>query len=126
MSQDDRYLPGSPSKRLIRDVRRHLSRYGIRPTRFRLWQFTWQWADRVAQSYSIWLTRGRRRWPMPAEIAAQYLMLLLAQMQADGSLKLPFRAKEKLTAMLSEGHAPQSISGEPLALNAAGVVQLGE
>jgi len=35
------------------------------------------------------------RWPLPSEIAAQYVLLLLLEMQANRALKLPYRAAEQ-------------------------------
>ncbi|NLS97535.1 MAG: hypothetical protein GXX96_35800 [Planctomycetaceae bacterium] len=85
---EDHSLPGWPKKKLVRDVRRHLSHYGIRPSQFSIWQATWSWASAIANSY--WHTH----WPLPSEIASQYILLLLAEMQQSHQLKLPYRAKK--------------------------------
>ena len=84
---DDHSLPGWPKKKLVRDVRQHLSHYGIRP-QFTIWQATWTWASAIARSYY------HTTWPIPSEIASQYILLLLAEMQSSHQLKLPYRAKK--------------------------------
>lgn len=84
---EDRWLPGWPKKRLVKDVRRHLRTYGIRPVDS-VWQATWAWASAIARSYY------RTLWPMPSEIAAQYVFLLLHQMRQYHNLKLPYRAND--------------------------------
>ena len=38
---EERSLPGWPKKRLVKEVRRHLWHYGIRPSEFAIWQATW-------------------------------------------------------------------------------------
>jgi len=86
-----RDLPGWPKKKLVRDVRRHLATYGIQPTaRFALtqrqWHLTWAWANGIAKSYVF------PRWPCAREIAAQYVLLLLAEMKSNHDLKLPYRS----------------------------------
>ncbi len=83
-------LPGWPKKKLVSEVRRQLARFGIRPTRPNLWYETWDWARQVTTSYIF------PRWPLPSEIAAQYVLLLLLEMQAHHALKLPFRAAEQM------------------------------
>jgi hypothetical protein len=88
--EDDKYLPGGPSKLLVRRVRSHLSLYGIRPKR-EPWRLTWEWANEIANSY--WSTT-RKHWPFVTEIATQYLVLVLARMKESGSLRLPFRAEK--------------------------------
>ena len=86
---EEKSLPGWPKKKLVRDVRRHLSHYGIRPqNQFTIWQATWSWASAIANSY--WHTH----WPLPSEIASQYILLLLAEMQSSHQLKLPYRARK--------------------------------
>lgn len=84
---EDRLLPGWPKKRLVKDVRRHLRTYGIRPMDS-VWQATWTWASAIARSYY------RTVWPVPSEIAAQYVFLLLHQMRQYHNLKLPCRAND--------------------------------
>jgi hypothetical protein len=87
---EERSLPGWPKKRLVREVRRHLWHYGTRPTRFMLWQATWNWADEIASSYF------HKHWPLPSEIGTQYLLLLLSEMKGSCTLRLPYRAAEHL------------------------------
>jgi hypothetical protein len=82
---EDRELPGWPKKRLVKDVRSHLRCYGIRP-RFDIWRATWSWASAIANSYYY------INWPMPSEIATQYLLLLLTRIKENHGLKLPHRA----------------------------------
>ena len=89
---DDKSLPGWPKKKLVKDVRRHLWLYGIRPTRLAVWRATWAWAGAVADSYS------RTHWPLPSEIGTQYILLLLAAMKKNSMLKLPYRASEVIPA----------------------------
>lgn len=86
---ESRDLPGWPKKSLVRQVRRQLASYGIRPSLPRLWYETWQWANQIRNSYFF------PRWPLPSEIAAQYVLLLLFEMQSNHALKLPYRAAEQ-------------------------------
>lgn len=86
---ESRDLPGWPKKKLVKDVRRHLASFGIRPSLPRLWIETWQWASKITNSYVF------PRWPLASEIAAQYMVLLLLEMQANHALKLPHRAAEQ-------------------------------
>ena len=74
---EDHSLPGWPKKKLVKEVRRHLSHYGIRPVRSELWRATWAWAEAIARSY--WHTH----WPLPSEIGTQYILLLLIEMKAE-------------------------------------------
>ena len=87
---EERSLPGWPKKRLVKEVRRHLSHYGIRPVRLSIWQATWSWAHAIARSYF------HVHWPMPSEIATQYILLLLAEMYESHMLRLPYRSREIL------------------------------
>ena len=84
---DDKYLPGGPSRRLVKEVRSRLWRYGVRP-KGDAWRLTWVWATAIASSYFHY------RWPMPHEIASQYMLLLLCEMKEGRLLKLPFRADQ--------------------------------
>lgn len=86
---ESRDLPGWPKKKLVTQVRRHLASFGIRTSLSRLWYETWEWAHQITQSYVF------PRWPLPSEIAAQYMLLLLLEMQANHALKLPYRAAEQ-------------------------------
>ncbi len=86
---ESRDLPGWPKKKLVKDVRRRLASYGVRPSLSKVWLETWQWASQITRSYVF------PRWPLPSEIAAQYMFLLLLEMQANHALKLPFRAAEQ-------------------------------
>ena len=98
----DAALPGHPRRRLVVQVRRQLALFGIRPTREQ-WLATWQWARQIAVSYS------RPMWPVASEIAAQYMVVLLAEMRqlSPNSLKLPYRASRfippELQALVSSG-----------------------
>ena len=85
---EERTLPGWPKRKLVKEVRRHLSHYGIRPTKFDIWRATWTWAEAIARSY--W----HIHWPLPSEIATQYILLLLVEMKASCMLRLPYRASE--------------------------------
>jgi len=101
---EDETLPGWPKKRLVKDVRKHLWRYGIRPVRTDIWRAAWKWADAVAHSYySI-------RWPLPSEIGTQYIFLLLLEMQRSHLRRLPYRAKtavpSEVVTFLSLGERP--------------------
>lgn len=84
---EDRELPGWPKKRLVKQVRSHLWHYGIRP-KGQAWRATWSWASAIANSYF------HTHWPLPSEIASQYVLLLLCEMRECRSLKLPFRANK--------------------------------
>jgi hypothetical protein len=86
---EHRDLPGWPKKKLVREVRRHLATYGIRPSLPRLWHMTWEWAKQITNSYVF------PRWPLPSEIASQYVLLLLVEMQSNHALRLPHRAAEQ-------------------------------
>lgn len=86
---ESRDLPGWPKKKLVAQVRRQLASFGVRPSLARLWIETWQWASQITNSYVF------PRWPLPSEIAAQYMLLLLVEMQANQALKLPYRAAEQ-------------------------------
>jgi hypothetical protein len=85
---EERSLPGWPKKKLVKEVRRHLSHYGIRPIKFEIWRATWAWAHAIARSY--W----HINWPLPSEIGTQYILLLLVEMKSSCMLKLPYRANE--------------------------------
>jgi hypothetical protein len=87
---ESRDLPGWPKKKLVKEVRRHLASYGIRPSLPRLWHMTWEWARQITNSYVF------PRWPLPSEIASQYMFLLLCEMQSNHSLRLPHRAAEQI------------------------------
>ena len=89
---EERSLPGWPKKKLVKEVRSHLWSYGIRPTKFTIWRATWAWADKIASSY--W----HKHWPLPSEIATQYILLLLVEMKSSFMLKLPYRAGEHVPA----------------------------
>jgi hypothetical protein len=86
--EDDKHLPGGPSKILVRRVRSSLAVYRIRPLR-ETWRLTWEWANEIANSYA---SRTRKHWPLVNEIATQYIVLLLAKMKNEDRLRLPFRA----------------------------------
>lgn len=80
-------LPGWPTKRLVKQVRSHLWHYGIRP-RGQAWRAAWAWAGAIANSYY------HTHWPLPTEIASQYVLLLLCDMRESHALKLPYRANK--------------------------------
>lgn len=82
---EQRELPGFPKKRLVKLVRSILWCYGIRP-KGEVWTATWRWAAAIADSYY------HRSWPLASEIASQYVLLLLGQIQSGHGLKLSFRA----------------------------------
>jgi len=84
---EQRDLPGSPKKRLVKLVRAHLWRYGIRP-RGQHWRAAWSWAAAIANSYF------HTHWPSASEIATQYLLLLLIEMKGSYALRLPYRANK--------------------------------
>jgi hypothetical protein len=86
---ESRDLPGWPKKKLVTQVRRQLASFGIRPSIPSLWRETWEWAHQITNSYVF------PRWPLASEIAAQYVLLLLVEMQSHHALKLPYRAAEQ-------------------------------
>lgn len=89
----DEFLPGSPRRRLVLDVRRRLATFGVRPMRDP-WRTTWEWARNIAMSYS------KPSWPMTGEIASMYMVLLLAEMRSlCNGLKLPYRAVHRWTPL---------------------------
>jgi cation transport regulator ChaB len=85
---EEHSLPGWPKKKLVKEVRRHLSVYGFRPVKQAAWQAAWAWADKIAHSYF------HVHWPLPSEIGTQYILLLLAEMQDSHCLRLPYQARE--------------------------------
>jgi len=87
---EEHSLPGWPKKKLVKEVRRHLSCYGFRPVKQAAWQATWIWANAIAHSYF------HVHWPLPSEIGTQYILLLLAEMHGSHCLRLPFQARENL------------------------------
>jgi hypothetical protein len=87
---EDHSLPGWPKKKLVKDVRRDLGRYGIRPIRIDIWRATWAWAEAIARSY--W----HMHWPQAWEIGTQYILLLLMEMKENRSLRLPYRASDHI------------------------------
>ncbi|WP_013627512.1 hypothetical protein [Rubinisphaera brasiliensis] len=91
---EHRELPGWPKKRLVREVRSHLSSYSIRPKGER-WRLAWQWAHDIAISYY------HTTWPRPAEIASLYILLLLCNMADNWTLGLPYRASEKMPEVVA-------------------------
>lgn len=99
MHNDDKYLPGGPSKAMVKKVRSALWRFGIRPTRRETWLTAWSWASAVEQSYSRFsFTPRKRRWPSANEIASQYVFLLLVDMREWRVLRLPYRAADCIPA----------------------------
>ena len=58
---EERSLPGWPKKRLVKEVRRHLSCYGFRPVKQAAWQAAWSWANKIAHSYF------HVHWPLASE-----------------------------------------------------------
>lgn len=119
---EERTLPGWPKKRLVREVRRTLKQYGITPPSDKAlawygrqgeaWRAAWEWAAAVARSY--W----REHWPLPSEVASQYLLLLLTTMRKDRLLRLPPRVQDVtlpsgVRAILG---APARLPVQPLAL----------
>ena len=107
---EERSLSGWPKKKLVKEVRRHLWHYGIRPSKFTIWQATWAWAEAIARSY--W----KMHWPLPSEIATQYILLLLVEMKSSYMLRLPYRAGEivppQVAAMLPVSSPVLAIADE--------------
>jgi hypothetical protein len=91
---EDWTLPGVPKKKLVREVKSQLWRYGLRPVLMMttVWKQTWAWAAQIAHSYKNPL----RSWPHATEIATQYIVLLLADMKENHALRLPYRAMKEL------------------------------
>ena len=89
---ENRDLPGMPKQKLVKDVRKWLRSFGIHAhSHSTLWLATWDWAAKIARSYVL-----RPQWPLPSEIAAQYVLLLLVEMHQARALKLPYRAAEQI------------------------------
>jgi len=86
---EHRELPGWPKKRLVKQTRSLLWTDGIRP-KGEPWRLTWLWASSIASSYF------HTHWPMPNEIASLYMFLLLRRMEEARTLRLPYRAEEKM------------------------------
>lgn len=96
-------LAGQPSPKLLRSVRQTLWLYvRCRPGRDdRTWKLTWEWAYQIAtrtSHYGINPKAKRLRWPTPAEIASQYLILALAEMRDSSMLRLPHNAGKFMPA----------------------------
>ena len=108
---ENRTLPGWPKKKLVKSVRRHLANYGIRPIRLQAWRTTWIWAEAIARSY--WQTH----WPLASEIAAQYILLLLAEMKKTHMLNLPLRADTVL---------PSEAAAALLDMQGSGILGIGQ
>jgi hypothetical protein len=86
-------LQGCPRTKLIREVRRWLSLWGISPAKNAdVWMATWEWAAAVERSYDPLRISRRPHWPSAMEIATQYVVLLVAYLKERKSLRLPFRA----------------------------------
>ena len=101
MASERNSLPGGPSRNRVAQVRQSLRLWGIRPMKDSpLWIETWRWAWEVARSYNTLALPGipRHRWPLPSEIASQYVFLVLLGMRK--TLRLPFRAGQHLTPFL--------------------------
>lgn len=98
-----KYLPGRPTKRLVKLVRAQLCRYGIRP-RGKSWRAAWSWAHAIANSYF------HPHWPTSSEICTQYVLLLLVEMKESSGLRLPHRASkvipDEVRAMLPGNPVP--------------------
>ena len=91
---EEHTLPGWPKKKLVKDVRKRLSWYGIRanaPGMFGVWRATWSWAAKIRNSYF------GLRWPSASEIATQYVFLMLCEMQNHKFLDMPYRAAVQLS-----------------------------
>ena len=97
------YLPGSPTKRLVKLVRMILRKYGIKP-RGQQWRATWLWAHAISVSYYY------PHWPTALEISTQYVLLLLAEIKVSDGLKLPHRAStvipDEVRALLPSNPMP--------------------
>ena len=95
---EERNLPGTPSKLLVRKVKRILYSY----TRSRpqpsdkCWRLAWEWAGHEAES-SVAYRAGvyrRKKWPVPHEIASRYLLLCLIEMKSSSLLNVGYKAAE--------------------------------
>lgn len=96
MQSERHCLPGGPGSGLIKKVRQHLWTYcRCKPMRNdRLWLNAWQWALNCRYDNGSGGRPGR--WPMPTEIASQYLLLCLAEMRDSSALRLPHNAAQVL------------------------------
>lgn len=86
---DHRHLHGGPSRRLVKEVRSHLWRHGMRPVD-EPWQLTWAWASGIGSSYM------RFRWPMPHEIATLYMILLIHRTADHRTFHVAYRARDAM------------------------------
>lgn len=95
-----RHLPGSPSKKLVGEVRQHLWSYlRARPeARNNNWLLAWKWAWGIEQATAVrrFGATRRRYWPSPVEIACQYLFLCMIDMRSSAMLRLPFDGAKHL------------------------------
>ncbi len=96
MTTERNDLLGNPSNRLVRDVRRILWQHlRSRPDRrSEIWKLTWEWANNIRYQNHRFVTKGKPRWPLPHEIATQYIFLALAAMRDSRVLKMPYYAPE--------------------------------
>jgi hypothetical protein len=98
-------LPGRPPKSLLKKVRSVLWQYlRCRPHRTdSSWRMAWEWASACAVRDGSWIrTKSGKKWPLPSEIASQYLLLALAEMRQCHALRLPFRAAETVPASIAQ------------------------
>lgn len=115
MTSEKNILSGSPSNRLVKDVRRHLWRYlRCRPEKeSKNWLDAWKWADACRYERVKFTSTLAKKWPMPSEIATQYLMLVLAEMKQFHALRLPYAAERCVPPMSTL--VADTITGLPLA-----------
>lgn len=77
----DDALPGAPRKWLVRQVRRDIALYGIRPCREQ-WFAAWQWARNIAHSYEYKLATELVPADLRALLTAGHLALPAPESEA--------------------------------------------
>jgi len=114
---EEKNLPGWPSKKLVKDVKRTLWIWAqCRPqVTYSRWRLAWEWANKVRYRNELYDFSKRRRpkWPSPHEIASMYLWLCMVEMKSSFVLKLPYHAV---------GQIPESFKKE-LSLGAQPAIQ---
>lgn len=97
------YLPGGPSNRLVKEVRRTLwLNFQCRPGRDSdSWYRTWKWAAAVCNRCDSFnrvygINQRSKPWPTSNEIATQYMLICMAEAHKYFGVRIHRRATECL------------------------------
>ncbi len=104
MAESERnYLPGGPSNRLVKEVRRTLwTKFQCRPGRYSdTWYRTWKWAAAVCNRCDSFnrvygIKQRSKPWPSSTEIATQYMLICMAEAHKHYGVRVHRRASECL------------------------------